>query len=348
VPRLDESWLEGLLQEWLPDRPGAISVRGAQQLGVQGLGVQELGAQAGCQGDPPRFPIYSIAKVLIAVLVVQLSDEGGFTLEEPLARWHPDVPGAEECTLRQVLGHRAGLRDYGGLPAYHEALRESPGAAWSRDTYARYTWREGLLFPPGTSFAYSNPGYRLLVELLEAESGRGLAALVRERIVEPLGLRATTVIETPGDLELLERGESTRLSRDGSARDVRRSMDPEWVFHRTLASTADECVTLLDALFEGRLVSRRRVDEMTALQPIGRPAEPWREPSYGLGLMGEPASAYGRLWGHNGGGPGYGASAFHAPDLAGGPLTVCVLAATEEDAYAERMLREVLDQVIRA
>ena len=46
---------------------------------------------------------------------------------------------------------------------------------------------------------------------------------------------------------------------------------------------------------------------MTTLVPIGPAAESarWRTPSYGLGIMGDPDSDLGRLWGHTGGGPGY-------------------------------------------
>lgn len=333
-----ESWLEDLLRERLSGRAGAVALRG----------VQHLDARHGCQGEAPRFPIYSIAKVLIAALVIQLAEEDRFTLEAPLSRWHPEVPGADGCSLRQVLGHRAGLRDYGGLAAYHAALRETPGGAWSREQYARQTWDQGLLFPPGSGFAYSNPGYRLLVELLEAEAGASLAELVRIRIAEPLSLSQTSVLETAADLEDLEPGESTRLSADGSPRDVRAVMDPEWVFHRTLASTPDECAAVIHALAEERLVSAEGLREMTTLRSIGRPAPPSREPSYGLGLMGDPASDFGLLWGHNGGGPGYTASAFHAPDLHAGPLTVCALVASEEDGLAEGIVHTIFERASRA
>jgi D-alanyl-D-alanine carboxypeptidase len=57
--------------------------------------------------------------------------------------------------------------------------------------------------------------------------------------------------------------------------------------------------------------------------------------------MGDPESRWDLLWGHNGGGPGYRTSAFHAPDL--GKISVCVMCAVEEDSKAEELVVAVLD-----
>jgi hypothetical protein len=65
------------------------------------------------------------------------------------------------------------------------------------------------------------------------------------------------------------------------------------------------------------------------------------EPGYGLGLMGDPASPWGLLVGHSGGGPCYSASAFHAFDLGG--LSVCVMGAIEENFSAEEIVAGILD-----
>jgi len=75
-------------------------------------------------------------------------------------------------------------------------------------------------------------------------------------------------------------------------------------------------------------------------------ASRWRKPGYGLGVIGDPESAWGRLWGHNGGGPGYSTSAFHAPDAGG--ASVCAMCSVEGDARAEAIVFAVLDALRRA
>jgi hypothetical protein len=83
--------------------------------------------------------------------------------------------------------------------------------------------------------------------------------------------------------------------------------------------------------------------------PIALPGPPiWRAPSYGLGLMGDPQSAWGPLWGHSGSGPAYEAAAFHAEDIGGRSITVCAMCATQQQpGLAEELVSEVLNALRR-
>src|SRR5262249_46318553 len=66
-------------------------------------------------GDPDaRYPIYSITKAAIAAAVLLLVREGAVALD----------------SVRRLLDHTSGVRDYGSLPEYHEAVRTRPGSAW--------------------------------------------------------------------------------------------------------------------------------------------------------------------------------------------------------------------------
>ena len=61
--------------------------------------------------------------------------------------------------------------------------------------------------------------------------------------------------------------------------------------------------------------------------------------------MSDPESPWGPIWGHNGGGPGYTASTFFAPEL--GDVCVCAMAATEDQKFdAERLVFEVFDSLV--
>jgi D-alanyl-D-alanine carboxypeptidase len=117
-----------------------------------------------------------------------------------------------------------------------------------------------------------------------------------------------------------------------------------WVSHAVVASTPSELARFLHALLAGRLVGDASLRELTALVPVPRAQArgPWREPSYGLGVMADPASPLGPLLGHNGGGPGHGASAFAAPALRPGGATACAMVGLEEEHLAERLARAAL------
>src|SRR5262249_2377069 len=126
---------------------------------------------------------------------------------------------------------------------------------------------------------------------------------------------------------------------------------PGWVSHGVVASTASDLVRFFDGLFRGELLSRHSLAQMLELVPV--PADPSEDPngidphrgkpSYGLGLMGDPASPWGLAVGHNGGGPCYSASAFHAFDLDG--ASVCVMGAIEEGFDAEAVVFDILDHL---
>jgi D-alanyl-D-alanine carboxypeptidase len=214
---------------------------------------------------------------------------------------------------------------------------------WTFERFAAETFDRGLRFDPGTGWAYSNPGYMLLKHIVEAVAGRLFADLVAERIAGPLGLARTFVPASVEDMRSLAPATSRALADDGAPRDVREHYHPGWVSHGVVASTPSDIARFLHALFRGRTVSADSLREMTTLVRVRTEPDDhasWTEPSYGLGIMADPASRWGRAWGHNGGGPGYNASAFHAPDLGG--VSVCAICA-EEGGSAERLVFAALD-----
>jgi D-alanyl-D-alanine carboxypeptidase len=321
----------------------------AQRVGGRGAAILSVsvprGAWSGVVGlpddlppGPPRFLAYSITKTFIAALVLQLVDAGKVALDAPLARWEPGVPGAGGITIRQLLHHTSGLADYGALPAYHAAIRERPADPWTFDEFAAVTLARGPLHAPGERFAYSNPGYALLRRIVERETGESLRGAIAARICAPLGLASTAVVETLADQAGLVPAYSRFAAADGPLLDVRSHYHPGWVWHGVVASTSEDLCAFYERLFAGALFSAARLDEMKQRVPVEVPGRT-DEPAYGLGLMGQRARP---VLGHNGGGPGYTASAFAALDAPLGAVVACALCAFEHEATAEGLVREAL------
>jgi D-alanyl-D-alanine carboxypeptidase len=333
---------------------GAAKGRGVASVAV----IEKAGAEPHAYWIPesdrePAFLAYSITKTFTAALILKLCEEGQLSLDDRLARWFPYIAHADRIRVRQLLNHTAGIPDYGGLRAYHEGLKSSPSTPWSLERFAAETFDKGLWFEPGHGWAYSNPGYMLLKRVAEEVTGASYRALISERIARPLGLERTAVAEAIEDLAALAPGASCALSPDGVPRDVRAYYHPGWVSHGVVASTASEVARFLDGLIRGELLSRRSLAQMTDF--IVLPTNPSRassgqdarsrygKPSYGLGLMCDPASPWGLTVGHNGGGPCYSASAFHAYDLGG--ASVCAMGAIEEGFSAEDVVFDVFDRL---
>jgi len=335
----------------LPARlTAAARGRGAASVAV----IERAGAAAHASWVPeseqePAFLAYSITKTFTAALILELCEAGKLRLDDRLVRWFPRIAHADRISLRQLLNHTAGIPDYGGIRAYNEDLRSSPSTPWSFERFAAETFDQGLWFEPGLGWAYSNPGYMLLKRVAEEVTETSYRVLIAERIVRRLGLQRTFVAESIDDLAALAPGTSSALSPDGVPRDVRAHYHPGWISHGVVASTASGVVRFLDGLFRGELLSRHSLAQMTELVVVPDPEaapepDPRRgRPSYGLGLMGDPASPWGLVVGHNGGGPCYSASAFHAFDLSG--ASVCAMGAIEEGFSAEDVVFDVLDDL---
>ena len=255
-----------------------------------------------------RFPIYSIAKTMIAAIVLQLSEEDRLTLEMPLREVVEDhAPWLDPAiSIRQTLNHTSGLPDYGSLPAYREALLACPEDSWSERDFLACAREAGPRFAPGAGWAYSNTGYMLLRLAIETATGMSFAEAVAARIAAPLGLQQTGVVEDLAAMRGLTPGFSVTLSHDGTEEDITPRYHPGWVAHGLVASTAAETARFLHALLNGSLLAPPSLAAM--LTPVrvpvaGHPV--FRQPCYGLGVMLDPEAEGGLLVGHGGGGPGF-------------------------------------------
>jgi len=283
----------------------------------------------------PAFLAYSITKTFTAAIILRLCDDGALALDDRLARWFPNIPGADEISIKQLLNHTSGTPDYGPLAAYHESVKTSPSHPWSFERFGAETFQKGLLFEPGRGWRYSNPGYMLLKSIAERVTAKSFRTVIDEMIAQPLRLQRTFAAEEVADLAGLAEAPSRYLSTDGSPRDTRMHYHPGWVSHGVIASTASEIVVFVEGLFAGRLISEDSLARMLDAVPI----EPGDNSAYGLGIM---ADIDRRLpVGHNGGGPGYAASVFHDRERR---ATACVMAAIEDDFDAQGLVLEVLAQ----
>ena len=161
------------------------------------MGVVRGGALAhvATAGDQPRpdaglqYRIGSISKTMTAALLLGERDAGRLGLDDPLERHLPGT-AVGRLTLRQLLGHASGLQ------------REPVGSWWERAeggdlaTLLGGVTADKIAYPPHRSYHYSNLAYGLLGGVLEGITGTPWADLVRERILEPLGMRRTTYAAT--------------------------------------------------------------------------------------------------------------------------------------------------------
>lgn len=159
---------------------------GATWIGT--AGAADVGARTPVTANT-AFSIASISKTFLAALVLDLSAEGRFALEDAVAPLLPEIDLPRGVTIRMLLDHTSGLHDYFLNPRIDSALQSEPSTSWTAARSLGYVLRP--YFAPGTGWQYSNTNYLVLGLLVERVTGRPLAAEIRERYLDPLGLDAT-------------------------------------------------------------------------------------------------------------------------------------------------------------
>lgn len=236
-------------------------------------------------------PWWSFTKTVLATAALRLVVKGDLRLDESVDE--------QPYTLRQLLQHRSGLADYGGLDSYQLAVAnmENP---WSSDKLLKAVTANELLFSPGTSWAYSNIGYLKIRQLLETRTRQSLDALLQELVFTPLDIDGVRVAQLPEDLP--------DMAWTGG-----KAYHPGWVYHGLLIGTVAQAACVLHGLMTSNLLPDSLLTEMKQSFSLGGPVEgrPWQKPGYGLGLMIDTASVAGESYGHLGQGPGSTIAVFH-------------------------------------
>ncbi|MFP5342990.1 MAG: serine hydrolase domain-containing protein [Candidatus Limnocylindria bacterium] len=137
------------------------------------------------------FAIASVTKTFTAALTLSLVDDGLLGLDAPVRRYLPDLdPGMDpRITVRQLLDHTSGLRDYFLDPRIDRALLGDRSATW--DAARALGYAGASTATPGRVWRYSNTNYVVLGLLAERVTGRPLGDLYRTRFIEPLRLDDT-------------------------------------------------------------------------------------------------------------------------------------------------------------
>lgn len=133
----------------------------------------------------------SLSKQFTAAAAVLLALDGKLSLDDDVREYVPELPDyGHQITLRHLMTHTSGLRDWGSVASISGWGREqrTHDHDWVLDILGRQT---ELNFVPGHEYSYSNTGYNLLAIIVGRVSGMSFADFSMERIFEPLGLRNT-------------------------------------------------------------------------------------------------------------------------------------------------------------
>jgi CubicO group peptidase (beta-lactamase class C family) len=189
----DPAKIDAIFAKWTSKTPGcAVGVaQDGKTVFDKAYGLADL------EHDVPNtadtiFEAGSVSKQFTAAAVLLLARDGKVSLDDQVRKYVPELPDyGKPLTVRHLLTHTSGLRDWGEVEAI---------AGWPR-TSRVYTHahvleivsrQKSLNFEPGTWWSYSNTGYNLAAIIVSRVAGVPFAEFCRARIFEPLGMTRTS------------------------------------------------------------------------------------------------------------------------------------------------------------
>lgn len=221
-----------------------------------------------------RYSIGSVSKQFLSMAILLLVQDGKLKLDDPVAKYLPDLTRAKDITIRQLLSHTSGYQDYYPLDYVAPFMTKPVTPDQIIDRFARIP----LDFEPGTQWQYSNTNFVIAGRILEKVTGASVTSFLEKRIFQPLGM------QSPIDLGVQSLTDSDAKGYTRFGRSPVRPVRPEargWLFAAgQLAMTAHDLALWDLGLLEGKLIKPALMDEMIKAPRLKNGAPT----SYGLGV----------------------------------------------------------------
>ena len=304
--------------------PGAVVfVETPEGRYLRSIGVADVESCEPLEPTSP-FAIGSHTKMFVAAVIYQLQEEGLLSTSDLVSDYLPDemvlFPRSEDATIDHLLTHTSGLPDWehsenpGALgPRIYSGDPEALGMATTPADLISMTAElqddpDQPQFGPGepSNWSYANIGFNMLGLVIEQVTGQPWTEAVRERVLEPLGMDETVLVEgVPGPALGLPSGYLA------SPFEVETS---GWDYSQAGAagnavSTIDDLATFVEAYYSGQLF-----DDPGTLDEVLEPAAPgYPEFLDEFQYLHAGFEKYGFL-GHGGGTPGFTSDAAYDPE----------------------------------
>lgn len=229
-----------------------------------------------------KYKIGSVTKMFTSAIVFQLIEEKKLKPDTKLSEFFPKIKNADKITIAEMLGHKSGLYNYTDDPAFESYKTKLQNR---RDMLSRIESYPAA-FEPGEKAEYSNTNYLLLGYIIQDVTKKSYKDNVTSRIINKAGLKNTYYYSKIN----LKKNEASSYSFENG------KWIPTEEWHESVAgaagalqSTPSDLTKFIKALFDGKIIKKESLDEMTAI-----------DMGYGKGIFAYPFIER-KFFGHNGG-----------------------------------------------
>ncbi|MFI5133850.1 MAG: serine hydrolase domain-containing protein [Chitinophagales bacterium] len=144
----------------------------------------------------------SITKLLVGTLVFKLMEDSATTgmgykdLNTKITHWLPEritnhLANGDKITLGQCMKHETGIPDLIDQNSFYLAVLNNPNKRWEPEELLSYIYDKPALFSPSDTAIYSNTNFVLVAMIIEAQTGKKHSDLLKQYILNPLGMTHT-------------------------------------------------------------------------------------------------------------------------------------------------------------
>jgi D-alanyl-D-alanine carboxypeptidase len=275
------------------------------------------------------FRIASNTKTFTGVAVLALVDEGKISLDTPIASYLPEynIPNGNRITVRMLGNMTSGLFNYSDDPElYTPFIASGYSYTFTPGELLAAAFRHPPDFEPGAKYEYCNTNTVLLGLLMEKVTGKPAKQVIREKVIQPIGLPHTY---WPDSVSLAEPYTHGYTTDSGNTLDAT-NWNPSWGYTAgALISTFADMKIWAKAVAEGTLLSEQTKAERFK----------WVQDHYGFCVM-----KAGNWIGHPGTIFGYNSHVFYNTKK---KITLVILVNTDTGTpveYFSESFRTILDQ----
>jgi CubicO group peptidase (beta-lactamase class C family) len=186
---------------------------------------------------------------------MMLVEQKKLALDDPVGKYLAEVPAAwREITVRELLSHTSGLREYGLVKCDGSELLDISTRQQFEDLI-----KSPLLFAPGTGTQYSDSGYFILGMIIESVSGQSYKDFLQQRIFGPLEMQHTSVLDQSA---IIPNRVSPYTLRKGQIKNARRAWQHELPSWYGIWSTVEDMARFDAGLSSGSLIKPGTLAQM--------------------------------------------------------------------------------------
>ncbi|MGZ5220077.1 MAG: serine hydrolase domain-containing protein [Chitinophagaceae bacterium] len=299
--------------------------------------------------------VASITKLMIGALVFKMMEDSVTTrigyndLNTKISHWLPKsilktVPNGNLVTLGQLMNHESGIPEVAEENDFYLAVLNNPNKLWKQEELLPFVQGTDAVFNPGDTAIYSNTNTLLVAMILDKISGEGHGALLRKKIIEPLGLTSTYYHPHDPLPSYVAQGYYD-LYRNHTLINVSNFMTGNGAGYNGVYSNVVDLYHFLDAL----LINKTLLSQ-SSLNLMMRTGKSDGSNRYGYGIMRkfierEPNAA----WGHSGRDLGYTANLFYFPPVNGRPAvshSLLINYGTDADSFLKETFRQFQSELL--